>query len=97
VVAIEVGYDPARREPQYAHNIRSRVLVRAIYRAKQRLVAGGANPLPEKITPHALGQTFASVRYPLGEHSRESSWTRWATLTRPGPARLRIDDARRRG
>ena len=43
------------------------MLAPAVRRATERLVAAGENPLPEKITPHSLRRTFASVLYALGE------------------------------
>jgi integrase len=43
------------------------VLGRAVARANVRLGERGLAPLPEKITPHSLRRTFASVLYALGE------------------------------
>jgi integrase len=56
----------AGHEPN-ATNLRRRVLARSIERANSRLGSRGLTPLPEKITPHSLRRTFASVLYALGE------------------------------
>lgn len=48
-------------------NLRNRVLVPAVKLASERLVARGLTPLSERITPHSLRRTFASVLYVLGE------------------------------
>jgi integrase len=48
-------------------NVRNRVLTPAVNLASERLVAAGSTPLPERITPHSLRRTFASVLYALGE------------------------------
>jgi integrase len=39
----------------------------AVGRANRRLEAEGLSPLPDRITPHSLRRTFASVLYALGE------------------------------
>ena len=39
----------------------------AVGRANLRLEAAGLPPLPDKLTPHSLRRTFASVLYALGE------------------------------
>lgn len=48
-------------------NIRDRVLGAAVKRANERLAEADLPPLPERITPHSLRRTFASVLYALGE------------------------------
>ncbi len=48
-------------------NVRNRVLRAAVKRASERLEAEGRQPLPERLTPHGLRRTFASVLYALGE------------------------------
>lgn len=52
---------------QSPNNLRSRVLSAAVKRANQNLAKRGLPPLPERITPHSLRRTFASVLYALGE------------------------------
>ena len=52
---------------QSPDNVRSRVLGGSIRRANETLAKRGSPPLPEKITPHSLRRTFASVLYALGE------------------------------
>jgi integrase len=47
--------------------MRTRVLARAVKRANEQLVDAGLSPLPERLTPHSLRRTFASVLYALGE------------------------------
>ncbi len=49
------------------NNIRSRVLKVAVERANKNLAKHKLAPLPERITPHSLRRTFASVLYALGE------------------------------
>ena len=48
-------------------NIRSRVLLAAVERANASLAKQQLPPLPEKLTPHSLRRTFASILYALGE------------------------------
>jgi integrase len=50
-----------------ADNFRSRVLAAAVKRANANLAAEGKPPLPERITPHSLRRTFASVLSAIGE------------------------------
>jgi integrase len=48
-------------------NTRNRVLAPAARLASDRLVEQGLTPLPDRVTPHSLRRTFASVLYALGE------------------------------
>ncbi|MFA9272582.1 MAG: tyrosine-type recombinase/integrase, partial [Baekduiaceae bacterium] len=48
-------------------NVRDRVLGASVKRANERLAEADLPPLPERITPHSLRRTFASVLYALGE------------------------------
>jgi integrase len=50
-----------------ATNIRRRILARAVEAAKKRLIADGVEPLPERLTPHSLRRTFASLLFAIGE------------------------------
>jgi integrase len=50
-------------------NFRSRVLRVAVERANMNLAKHDLAPLPERITPHSLRRTFASVLYAFGEDS----------------------------
>lgn len=54
--------------PVGASNIRRRVLAKAIERANERLEGEGSPPLPDRLTPHSLRRTFASLLYALGEN-----------------------------
>jgi len=47
-------------------NVRNRALASAIRDANATLVKQGREPLPEKLTPHSLRRTFASVLVALG-------------------------------
>ncbi len=47
-------------------NVRERMLAPAVERASAALVASGASPLPDGLTPHKLRHTFASVLVALG-------------------------------
>lgn len=49
------------------NNVRKRVLAPAADLASKQLAAKGYTPLPEKITPHSLRRTFASLLYAIGE------------------------------
>lgn len=53
--------------PQDAHNFRARVFVPVVARANANRVDRGLAPLPERITPHSLRRTFATVLCALGE------------------------------
>jgi integrase len=48
-------------------NIRSRVLSVAVESANEDLARRDLPPLPDKLTPHSLRRTFASLLYALGE------------------------------
>jgi integrase len=50
-----------------ANNVRRRTLAPAVGRANAALAERGAEPLPERLTPHSLRRTFASLLYALGE------------------------------
>lgn len=51
---------------QSPSNMRDRVLAPAVKRANQRLGEAGEVPLPERLTPHKLRHTFASLLVALG-------------------------------
>jgi integrase len=51
---------------QNPSNLRNRVLARAVTRANERLAEAGEVPLPERLTPHKLRHTFASLLVALG-------------------------------
>ncbi|MGD1056378.1 MAG: tyrosine-type recombinase/integrase [Solirubrobacteraceae bacterium] len=53
--------------PQDAHNFRARVFVPVVARANANRTDRGLEPLPERITPHSLRRTFATILYALGE------------------------------
>jgi integrase len=55
-------------KPTNASAIRSRVLARAIEQANKTLEKAGSPPLPDRLTPHSLRRTFASLLYALGEN-----------------------------
>jgi integrase len=48
-------------------NFRPRVLQATVKWASANLTRRGLPPLPERITPHSLRRTFASVLYAIGE------------------------------
>jgi hypothetical protein len=52
---------------QSADNLRSRVTGASVERASKNLRAHELPPLPDKITPHSLRRTFASILYAIGE------------------------------
>ena len=47
-------------------NVRRRALARAVALANEQLAAG-AESLPERLTPHSLRRTFASLLFAIGE------------------------------
>jgi integrase len=61
VFATAAGGRPSR------DNLRNRVLAPAVRRASGQLVDQDRPPLPDRITPHSLRRTFASVLYAIGE------------------------------
>jgi integrase len=52
--------------PQNPSNVRNRVLAPAVTLANERLEEAGDVPLPERLTPHKLRHTFASLLVALG-------------------------------
>jgi integrase len=52
---------------QSTDNLRSRVIGASVERASKNLRAHALPPLPDKITPHSLRRTFASILYAIGE------------------------------
>lgn len=52
---------------QSPENFRSRVLAAAVGRANDNLAKRDLSPLPDRLTPHSLRRTFASILYALGE------------------------------
>jgi hypothetical protein len=79
------------------NNIRSRVLKVAVERANKNLAKRKLAPLPERITPHSLRRTFASVLYALGEDPGIVMDEMGHTKPRARAARLPPVDASRRG
>jgi integrase len=59
-------FSTSEGRPQNASNVRQRVLGRAVKRANEALAEDDLPPLPERLTPHSLRRTFASVLYALG-------------------------------
>jgi integrase len=52
---------------QGATNVRRRILAAAVGTANAQLVKDEAELLPERLTPHSLRRTFASLLFALGE------------------------------
>jgi len=48
-------------------NVRRRVLAKAVEKANKQLVENEVEPLPERLTPHSLRRTFASLLFAIGE------------------------------
>lgn len=57
--------------PQTATNVRRRVLAKAVEKADERLAEAESTPLPERLTPHSLRRTFASLLFALGRTAPE--------------------------
>ena len=62
----ELLFGTSHAKRQGPSNIRRRVLAPAVKRANERLQEAGEVPLPERLTPHKLRHTFASVLVALG-------------------------------
>jgi integrase len=56
-----------RGGPANPTNVRKRIMARTIERANEKLVAQGAAPLPDGLTPHALRRTFISLLLAIGD------------------------------
>jgi integrase len=54
-------------ERQGATNVRRRVLAPAVEKANKQLTADEVEALPDRLTPHSLRRTFASLLFALGE------------------------------
>lgn len=76
LLALKAGRDPERDAYVFetgkggkdsASNIRNRVLRPAVEAADAALVEAESDPLPDRLTPHSLRRTFASVLVALGE------------------------------
>jgi integrase len=63
--ALVFGSSTGKR--QSASNIRRRVLAKAVALANKQAANDGTEPLPEKLTPHSLRRTFASLLFAIGE------------------------------
>jgi len=64
--ANDLVFGTSHANRQHASNIRNRVLAPAVKRANERLAEAGEVPLPERLTPHKLRHTFASLLVALG-------------------------------
>jgi len=53
--------------PESAENVRLRILAKAVERANEQLGREGVELLPDRLTPHSLRRTFASLLFALGE------------------------------
>ena len=56
----------ARGGRQSSTNIRKRVVDRATDRANGSLLSVGSSPMPERLTPHSMRRTCASLLFALG-------------------------------
>jgi integrase len=79
LTALKMRRDPQRSELVFGtskggkdspSNVRRRLLAAAAERATERLIAQGAGELPERLTPHSLRRTFASLLVALGRDPR---------------------------
>jgi integrase len=64
-------FPTTRSSPQTATNVRRRVLAKAVEKGDVRLMKEGKTPLPERLTPHSLRRTFASLLFALGRTAPE--------------------------
>jgi len=79
LMALKVARDPGRDELVFGtsrgakdspSNVRRRVLAAAVEKANERLAREDAGELPDKLTPHSLRRTFASLLIALGRDPR---------------------------
>lgn len=68
--ATDYVYPAAGGGRQQAGHVRSRILGRAVRRANLRREGDGLPPLPDRITPHSLRRSYASLLVALGENPR---------------------------
>jgi integrase len=64
--SIDLIFGTRQARPQSPGNVRNRVLAPAVTRANERLATDGDVPLPDRLTPHKLRHTFASLLVALG-------------------------------
>jgi integrase len=57
-------------ELEQATNVRRRRLAQAVQKANARLEGDGVEPISERLTPHGLRHTFASLLFAVGEDAR---------------------------
>jgi len=67
VAARDLVFGTSSGSRQGATNVRRRVLAPAVKAANERLEEDGGEPLPERLTPHSLRRTFASLLFAIGE------------------------------
>jgi integrase len=60
-------FPTTRGRKESASNVRNRLLRPAVERANAALIEGGRDRLPERLTPHSLRHTSASLLVGLGE------------------------------
>jgi integrase len=79
LMALKLARDPGRDELVFGtsrggkdspSNVRRRVLAVAVEKANERLAKQDAGELPERLTPHSLRRTFASLLIALGRDPR---------------------------
>ena len=79
LAALKARRDPQRTElvfgtstggKESASNIRRRLLAPAVARANERLAEADSATLPERLTPHSLRRTYASLLVALGRDPR---------------------------
>lgn len=60
-------FETTRGRKDSASNVRNRMLAPAVEAANAALAEADRDPLPDRLTPHSLRRTFASVLVALGE------------------------------
>ena len=63
-------FGTATGAPDGASNVRRRLLAKALEIANERLEKAGEDAGPERLTPHSLRHTFASILFAIGEDPR---------------------------
>jgi integrase len=74
LTSLKMARDPERHELMFGtskggkdspSNVRRRLLAAAVERATERLIAQDAGELPERLRPHSLRRTFASLLFAI--------------------------------
>jgi integrase len=63
-------FGTSKGTPENATNVRLRILAPTVREANRVLAEGECNPLPDKLVPHSMRRTFASLMFAMGHDPR---------------------------